>query len=113
MNLATELLQYEIDVERRVISPIHTLLENDIPTIQKLRKQLAKLTLDMDSARGRYESARRNNTIQGAKLESIKDEMEEAQQKVESCKDQLTTEMFSFVAKEADYSNLLLELISA
>ena len=46
----------------------------------------------------------------GGKLDSIREELDEAQNKVENCRDQLTTEMYSFVAKEADYSNLLLDV---
>ncbi|GCB79985.1 hypothetical protein scyTo_0016075 [Scyliorhinus torazame] len=52
-RLAQELILFELQIERDVIEPLFVLAEVDIPNIQKQRKHLAKLVLDMDSARTR------------------------------------------------------------
>uniref|UniRef100_A0A8C6U3J1 BAR domain-containing protein n=1 Tax=Neogobius melanostomus TaxID=47308 RepID=A0A8C6U3J1_9GOBI len=52
-KLAQELIQFEFQIERDVVEPLYVLAEVDIPNIQKQRKHLAKLVLDMDSARTR------------------------------------------------------------
>ncbi|KAG7250435.1 hypothetical protein CRUP_007188 [Coryphaenoides rupestris] len=52
------------------------------------------------------------STLQpGAKSESLREEMEEAANRMEICRDQLSADMFSFVAKEIDYANYFQTLI--
>ncbi|XP_013383352.1 rho GTPase-activating protein 44 isoform X3 [Lingula anatina] len=117
-KISQALLDYEMNVEQDVISPFQSLLENEIPSITKTRKQLAKLTLDMDSASNRWQTAVRQSHATGtnmahaaAKAETIKDEMEEASQRVEQCRDALATEMFTFISREAEYCQRLLTFI--
>uniref|UniRef100_A0A8C3D3Y3 Rho GTPase activating protein 17 n=1 Tax=Corvus moneduloides TaxID=1196302 RepID=A0A8C3D3Y3_CORMO len=90
-KLAMELSQHEVQIEREVIDPLCLLTETEIPNIQKQRKQLAKLVLDWDSARGRYNQAHKtsgtNFQVHPSKIESLKEEMDEAGNKVEQCKD--------------------------
>ncbi|CAF91791.1 unnamed protein product, partial [Tetraodon nigroviridis] len=88
----------------------------DIPNIQKQRKHLAKLVLDMDSARTRYQQSSKSSShpssLQpGTKSESLREEMEEAANRMEICRDQLSADMYSFVAKEIDYANHFQTLI--
>jgi len=52
--IAMETLQMEVEVENQILQHLTTLVEVDVPSIQKLRKQLTSRTLDMDSARARY-----------------------------------------------------------
>uniref|UniRef100_A0A7N8YDW4 Rho GTPase-activating protein 44-like n=1 Tax=Mastacembelus armatus TaxID=205130 RepID=A0A7N8YDW4_9TELE len=81
-KLAQELIQFEFQIERDVVEPLYVLAEVDIPNIQKQRKHLAKLVLDMDSARTSHPS-----TLQpGAKSESLREEMEEAANRMEICR---------------------------
>uniref|UniRef100_A0AAY5E9Y5 Rho GTPase activating protein 17a n=1 Tax=Electrophorus electricus TaxID=8005 RepID=A0AAY5E9Y5_ELEEL len=90
--LAYEQSQHEVQLERDVLDPINQLAEVDIPNILKQRKQLVKLVLDYDSAKARYQQASKsvftaaNNQSMAAKLDSLKDEMDEAHNKVEICK---------------------------
>jgi hypothetical protein len=51
INLATEALDHEVQVEELVVTPLQQMLDNDVP---KHKAKLSKLTLDMDSARTRY-----------------------------------------------------------
>ncbi|XP_072299339.1 rho GTPase-activating protein 44 isoform X4 [Eucyclogobius newberryi] len=115
-KLAQELIQFEFQIERDVVEPLYVLAEVDIPNIQKQRKHLAKLVLDMDSARTRFHQSSKSSshpsTLQpGAKAESLREEMEEAATRMEICRDQLSADMYNFVAKEIDYANYFQTLI--
>ncbi|KAM6957517.1 rho GTPase-activating protein 44 [Aplochiton taeniatus] len=115
-KLAQELIQFEFQIERDVVEPLNVLAEVDIPNIQKQRKHLAKLVLDMDSARTRFHQSSKSSshpsTLQpGAKAEGLREEMEEAANRMEICRDQLSADMYNFVAKEIDYANYFQTLI--
>ncbi|NXC90369.1 RHG44 protein, partial [Cercotrichas coryphoeus] len=110
-KLAQELIHFELQVERDVIEPLFVLAEVEIPNIQKQRKHLAKLVLDMDSSRTRWQQSVKSSGLasnlqsSGAKADALREEMEEAANRVEICRDQLSADMYNFVAKEVDYAN--------
>lgn len=116
-ELAQELIHFELRVERDVIEPLFLLAEVEIPNIQKQRKHLAKLVLDMDSSRTRWQQTSKSSGLSsslqpaGAKADALREEMEEAANRVEICRDQLSADMYSFVAKEIDYANYFQTLI--
>uniref|UniRef100_A0A8C0FI22 Rho GTPase-activating protein 17 n=1 Tax=Bubo bubo TaxID=30461 RepID=A0A8C0FI22_BUBBB len=116
-KLAMELSQHEVQIEREVLDPLYLLTEVKIPNIQKQRKQLSKLVLDWDSARGRYNQAHKtsgtNFQVHPSKIESLKEEMDEAGNKVEQCKDQLAADMYNFVSKEGEYARCFVMLLEA
>uniref|UniRef100_A0A8C0FKM6 Rho GTPase-activating protein 17 n=1 Tax=Bubo bubo TaxID=30461 RepID=A0A8C0FKM6_BUBBB len=116
-KLAMELSQHEVQIEREVLDPLYLLTETEIPNIQKQRKQLSKLVLDWDSARGRYNQAHKtsgtNFQVHPSKIESLKEEMDEAGNKVEQCKDQLAADMYNFVSKEGEYARCFVMLLEA
>lgn len=53
MALANEVVDHEARVEEKVVTLLHAVSEGEVPNIQKLKRNLAKLILDMDSARTR------------------------------------------------------------
>ncbi|XP_075891066.1 rho GTPase-activating protein 44-like isoform X5 [Nelusetta ayraudi] len=116
-RLAQELILFEFTIERDVIEPLYDLAEVEIPNIQKQRKHLAKLVLDMDSARTRYYQSNKSSGLSsnlqptGAKADHLREEMEEAANRMEICRDQLSADMYSFVAKEIDYASYFQTLI--
>ncbi|XP_026171684.1 rho GTPase-activating protein 44-like isoform X3 [Mastacembelus armatus] len=116
-RLAHELLSFESTIERDVIEPLYDLAEVEIPNIQKQRKHLAKLVLDMDSARTRYYQSTKSSGLSsnlpstGAKADHLREEMEEAANRMEICRDQLSADMYSFMAKEIDYASYFQTLI--
>ncbi|XP_062447551.1 rho GTPase-activating protein 44 isoform X2 [Rhea pennata] len=114
-KLAQELIHLELQVERDVIEPLFALAEVEIPNIQKQRKHLAKLVLDMDSSRTRWQQSAKSSgsssNLQPAKADALREEMEEAANRVEICRDQLSADMYGFVAKEIDYANYFQTLI--
>ncbi|XP_033827017.1 rho GTPase-activating protein 17b isoform X3 [Periophthalmus magnuspinnatus] len=113
-KLATELMQHEVLLERDILEPLNQLAEVDIPNILKQRKQLAKLVLDYDSAKTRwYQAFKSNNPTMAAKVDSLKDEMDEALNKVEICKDQLSADMYNFASKEGEYARYYVLLLQA
>ncbi|KAM9843438.1 rho GTPase-activating protein 17b isoform 2-T2 [Aulostomus maculatus] len=113
-RLATELMQHEVQIEKEVLDPLNQLAEVDIPNILKQRKQLAKLVLDYDSAKTRwYQATKSNNQAMAAKADSLKDEMDEALNKVEICKDQLSADMYNFASKEGEYARYYIMLLEA
>ncbi|XP_058509900.1 rho GTPase-activating protein 17b isoform X3 [Solea solea] len=113
-RLAFELMQHEVQLERDVLEPLNQLAEVEIPNILKQRKQLAKLVLDFDSAKTRwYQAAKSNNPAMAAKADSLKDEMDEALNKVEICKDQLSADMYNFASKEGEYARHYVLLLEA
>ncbi|KAM8825550.1 rho GTPase-activating protein 17-like isoform 4-T4 [Synchiropus picturatus] len=114
MRLATELLQHEVQIERDILDPLHQLAEVDIPNIFKQRKQLAKLVLDYDSAKTRwFQASKSSNQTVAAKVDSLKDEMDEALNKVEICKDQLSADLYNFASKEGEYARYYVMLLEA
>ncbi|XP_062443931.1 rho GTPase-activating protein 17 isoform X3 [Rhea pennata] len=116
-KLAMELSQHEVQIEKEILDPLNQLTESEIPNIQKQRKQLAKLVLDWDSARARYNQAHKtsgtNFQVHPSKIESLKEEMDEAGNKVEQCKDQLAADMYNFVSKEGEYAKFFVTLLEA
>uniref|UniRef100_A0A4W5JRN7 Rho GTPase-activating protein 17 n=2 Tax=Hucho hucho TaxID=62062 RepID=A0A4W5JRN7_9TELE len=128
-RLASELLQHEVQIEKDVLDPLNQLAESiciqcvfrkvDIPNILKQRKQLARLVLDYDSARARWLQATKsiisgtNTQALTAKADLLKEEMDEAMNKMELCKDQLAADMYNFFSKEGDYARYYVMLLEA
>lgn len=118
-RLASELMQYEMNIEKEILDPLNQLAEVDIPNILKQRRQLAKLVLDYDSARARWLQATKsiisgtNTQALTAKADSLKEEVDEAMNKMELCKDQLSADMYNFFSKEADYACYYVMLLEA
>uniref|UniRef100_A0A7N6ALT2 Rho GTPase-activating protein 17 n=1 Tax=Anabas testudineus TaxID=64144 RepID=A0A7N6ALT2_ANATE len=118
-RLASELMLHELQIEKEVLDPLSQLAEVDIPNILKQRKQLAKLVLDYDSARARWLQATKsiisgtNTQALTAKADLLKEEVDEAMNKVELCKDQLAADMYSFFSKEGDYARYFVMLLEA
>ncbi|XP_043959040.1 rho GTPase-activating protein 17a isoform X3 [Gambusia affinis] len=118
-RLATELMQHELQMEKEVLDPLSQLAEVEIPNILKQRKQLAKLVLDYDSARARWLQATKsiisgtNTQALTAKADLLKEEVDEAMNKVELCKDQLAADMYTSFCKEGDYAHYFITLLEA
>lgn len=116
-QLAFELSQHEVFVEKEIMDPLYGIAEVEIPNIQKQRKQLAKLVLDWDSVRARWNQAHKSSgtNFQGlpSKIDTLKEEMDEAGNKVEQCKDQLAADMYNFMAKEGEYGKFFVTLLEA
>ncbi|XP_051570084.1 rho GTPase-activating protein 17-like isoform X3 [Myxocyprinus asiaticus] len=118
-KLAYEQSQHEVQLERDVLDPLNQLAEVDVPNLLKQRKNLAKLVLDYDSAKARYYQAAKvfpsatNAQAMAAKVDTLKEEMDDAQIKMEICKDQLAADMYNFSSKEGEYARYYVLLLEA
>lgn len=118
-GIAKERAVYELFVEGHVIDPLHTLVETDIPNIQKLRERLKRLVLDRDNAHQAWQKAYKAQYHPGAnipqmsvKADAMKDELDAAISRMELCKDQLITELFEFLSKEGTYAQHMTDFVS-
>ncbi|XP_054719239.1 rho GTPase-activating protein 44-like [Uloborus diversus] len=117
-TLATDLLNYKVQVEESVVEPLQNILNIDISKIIKSRKQLTKLSSDMDSAKTRYQSSMRSSqqisgngqTNAAAKVQLLREESEDLSSKVEQCRDSLTAEMFHLISREPEMSEIIVRL---
>lgn len=115
-DLGKELLQYETTVDKTVLSAIVNLLEIDFPNVARLRKQLTKLTQDLDIAKTKHQMAVKhiqqgsnNPTSIQSKAEALQEELEEISMKVEQCRDTLSAELFNLIAREPEMSKLFVQ----
>ncbi|XP_077975752.1 rho GTPase-activating protein 17-like isoform X1 [Styela clava] len=118
-GIAKERAVYEMFVEGHVIDPLHTLVETDIPNIQKLRERLKRLVLDRDNAHLAWQKAYKaqynpgvNIQVMSAKADTMKDELDAAISRMELCKDQLITELFEFLSKEGIFAQHMTDYVS-
>ncbi|KAL3285307.1 hypothetical protein HHI36_019416 [Cryptolaemus montrouzieri] len=101
-QLAKEYAEHEVKVEDLISIPIQKLLDLDFPSIMKHKRSLSKYSLDKDSTSSRY---------QATKKEALRDEMEEADVKLEQCRDTVAMEMFNLLAKENEFASYILQLL--
>ncbi|XP_039290737.1 rho GTPase-activating protein 17 isoform X2 [Nilaparvata lugens] len=114
MCLANTYVDHEARVEGGVLAMLQQVSDSDVPNILKQRRNLNKAMLDMESARTKYHAALKHSSASasatvGSKLDSLKDELEEAETKVEQCRDALACEMFQLISKESDIARTVLE----
>uniref|UniRef100_A0A8C8MLB4 Rho GTPase activating protein 17a n=1 Tax=Oncorhynchus tshawytscha TaxID=74940 RepID=A0A8C8MLB4_ONCTS len=130
-RLASELLQHEVQIEKDVLDPLnhkfllqHSIKESlsqyvDIPNILKQRKQLARLVLDYDSARARWLQATKsiisgtNTQALTAKADLLKEEVDEAMNKMELCKVSVSDIQSALLEAQADYHRKSLTVLES
>ncbi|KAK5642294.1 hypothetical protein RI129_008461 [Pyrocoelia pectoralis] len=106
LELAKEQADHELKVEQIVSTPLQKIIDNDLPNIIKHKRNLNKYILDRDSASNRYNASKNGNN-----KEALKDDMEEADIKVEQHRDVLAVEMFSLLRKESEVAQHVLQLL--
>lgn len=53
-SISEESMEHDHRVEQHVIAPLQSVLDTEIPNIIKLKRNVTKVCLDMDSAKTRY-----------------------------------------------------------
>ncbi|KAJ8912956.1 hypothetical protein NQ315_000011 [Exocentrus adspersus] len=101
-QLGRENADHEMKVEELVYTPLQNVLENEFPNVLKHKNALRKYCLDKDSASNRYNAT---------KKETVKEDLEEADNKVEQSRDVLAIEMFNILSKENEFAEYLLQLL--
>lgn len=120
-EIAKDIAEYEMEVEKNVIAPFQSVIENDIPSINQNKKRLAKIGLDMDTLRSRYQAATKAKESSNAKdlaaaeakAEQLKTQYEDGLTKFEASKDLFITEMLTLVSKEQEYADHMRNLVVA
>ncbi|XP_028671093.1 SH3 domain-binding protein 1 [Erpetoichthys calabaricus] len=107
-KLAKELAEYELQMEKEVLEPLNKLSEEDLPDILRDKKLFAKHSCDWTNAKNRQ--AQSNSGAQ-AKLDGLREEVEEAWRKVEQSKDQYSADLYLFATKEDSYANYYMRLL--
>ncbi|CAK8696079.1 unnamed protein product [Clavelina lepadiformis] len=110
LGIAKEKAIYEMFIDEHIISPLQTLVETEIPGVLRQRERLKRLVLDRDNALQNHQKAHKAQFNPGvnlqqttAKADSLRDEYDQAVIRMEQCKDQLVTEMFEYLSKEAGH----------
>ncbi|KAF7270622.1 SH3 domain-binding protein 1-like isoform X2 [Rhynchophorus ferrugineus] len=100
-DLATDYADHERKLEEMVYNPLQEVIQS-VNAITKQKHNLKKYCLDKDSASQRYHATKKEN---------LKEDMEEADTKVEQSRDALAIEMFSLLARENELSSYILQLL--
>ncbi|CAK9815978.1 Rho GTPase-activating protein 44 [Anthophora plagiata] len=112
MHLANEAIEHEAKVEQYVAIPLQHILDTVVPNILKHKRNLTRLILDMDSIRTRYLQASKHSASAGAaKVDSLREELEDAETKVEQCRDQLAAEMFQLMSRETELAHTIIQYV--
>ncbi|XP_018017154.1 rho GTPase-activating protein 44 [Hyalella azteca] len=106
--LNLEVLKHDEEIETNVLSHLNKLMKEDFASYSKMKKLLKQYGQDLDTARSRYRSsAMPSSTAPSLKLESYKEEMDEAESKLEQFRDQYASELYVLLAKERFICNLV------
>ncbi|XP_055519066.1 SH3 domain-binding protein 1-like [Leucoraja erinacea] len=118
-TLAKVCVDHELQLEKDVLDPLFKLSEEELPNILKHKKKLDKLTLDWTSAKNRLGQATKSVNTGAmaqpttAKVDLLKDEVDEIWRKVELSKDEYAADLYHFASKEEEYSNYFYLLLEA
>ncbi|KAL1452945.1 hypothetical protein WDU94_007127, partial [Cyamophila willieti] len=87
LNLAKVCQNLEAGIEEDIIPKLNNIVDKDLTNVIKLKANLKKLILDRDSAKSRHQAALKSSSANGTtKADSIREELEEAETKVEQCR---------------------------
>jgi len=89
IRLGQAVVEWEVRVEDKVIRPLTTLLETDLPALFKSKRTLVKLSEGMDVARAKHTNATRlsqSSDKTASAIRDAKEEWEDAVAKVEHAK---------------------------
>uniref|UniRef100_A0A671W0G3 Rho GTPase-activating protein 17 n=1 Tax=Sparus aurata TaxID=8175 RepID=A0A671W0G3_SPAAU len=121
-RLASELMQHELQIEKDVLDPLSQLAEVRNLTAtqtQRVSFHFSNFPFFPHLPKLRWLQATKsiisgtNTQALTAKADLLKEEMDEAMNKVELCKDQLAADMYSFFSKEGDYARYFVTLLEA
>lgn len=87
MTIGTQMMAYEGKIEP-IMTELQKMVDNEFPTISKLKRTLNKLSENMESAKTKLQQANRHSlSASGGKIvDNCKDELEDSQLKVEQCR---------------------------
>ncbi|CAH8657369.1 Rho GTPase-activating protein 17, variant 2 [Schistosoma haematobium] len=126
LTLSTYHRDHENRVERQIVEPLNRLTEETCVNITKGRRNLQKCLTDVRNARGQLQKTMQciqtntNSSYPGScnpsvtidavnRISQAQHQLEEKKSELESSKEQLLRDLYSFAAEEENYSRLILK----
>lgn len=109
--LAQEKAQLEMKIEEQVCAPLNGVCNEDLPAITKSKRQLQKLISDKLFASSKCQQLQRHQQQNAVKLKAARDELEEATAKMDAAHDNLASDMFTLITREAEIAHAFLRYI--
>lgn len=104
-------LEFEDSLEKQVLGPLTHLVKDDFPSIFKQKKQLKQVGLDVDAGKTRLKSAMANPGP-NAKVDLYREELEEAEARLDQTKDSYACDIYSLLAREREVSQYVCSYIT-
>ncbi|XP_066972417.1 SH3 domain-binding protein 1-like isoform X1 [Macrobrachium rosenbergii] len=101
--LGMDMLDFEDQVEKQVLNPLSQIIKDEFPSIVKQKKQLKQIGLDLDAAKTRLRS-QLANPAQNTKIDTYREELEEAESKLDQARDTYACDIFSLLARHREVS---------
>lgn len=101
--IGIDVVEYEDTLEKQVLGPLTHLIKDEFPSIAKQKKQLKQVGLDVDAAKTRWRNSQANPGP-NAKMDTYREELEEAETKLDQTRDMYACDIFSLLAREREIS---------
>ncbi|XP_037787849.1 SH3 domain-binding protein 1-like isoform X2 [Penaeus monodon] len=104
--MGLDVVEFEDQVEKQVLGPLLQLIKEDFPSISKQKKQLKQFGLDLDAAKTRWRNSQANPS-QNTKMDLYREELEEAETKLDQARDSYACDIFGLLAREREVSQYM------
>ncbi|KAJ6636168.1 Rho GTPase-activating protein 92B [Pseudolycoriella hygida] len=109
-RIASEIVSNECNVENDVTKKLTNIMETNISAIQKQKRIVTKLMQDNESAKHKYQAALRVND-NASRINQLKEEQEECENKLEKERDIWAAEMFELIAEEENMVSYIINYV--
>ncbi|ESN94610.1 hypothetical protein HELRODRAFT_164475 [Helobdella robusta] len=106
-RLAEQYIEMSDGIDNRVIQNVQAIVDKDLPALIKVKNQLTSCILDLDTAKTKL----KNNQQIPSKVDALREEVEQAEMKMEQCRDTFETEVYSFFSREAEFCGIFLSML--
>ena len=107
-DLGSNQVQYEIGVEKLVMSPLNGILDDHAPHIVRERKALSNLLLEYDAAKNKLLRTKEGDANE-EREEKLASELSEIEARLNNSRENVEMLMLHFLAKEGDVGNTMLK----
>ncbi|XP_047483759.1 SH3 domain-binding protein 1-like isoform X1 [Penaeus chinensis] len=104
--MGLDVVEFEDQVEKQVLGPLLQLIKEDFPSISKQKKQLKQFGLDLDAAKTRWRNSQANPS-QNTKMDLYREELEEAETKLDQARDSYACDIFGLLSREREVSQYM------
>nr|XP_053630515.1 bargin-like [Cherax quadricarinatus] len=104
--MGLDVVEYEDALDKQILGPLAHLIKDEFPSIAKQKKQLKQVGLDLDAAKTRWRNSQANPSP-NAKMDTYREELEEAEAKLDQARDTYACDIFSLMAREREISQYM------